>query len=185
MIFGMVILKNQRKLHIGGIEKKEGWEIFNIAPSKDVEHIGNANDLSKFDNNTFAEIYVSHVLEHFDYKVESHAALVEWHRVLEPKGKIYISVPDLDVLSRLLLEKKDLTISEQFEVMRIMYGGHVDEYDYHLMGFTKEFLSQYMKDAGFENIKKVDNFGLFKDTSTLTFKDVPISLNITATKLSK
>ena len=81
--------------------------------------------------------------------------------------------------------EKDLTISEQFEVMRIMYGGHVDEYDYHLMGFTKEFLSQYMKDAGFENIKKVDNFGLFKDTSTLTFKDVPISLNITATKLSK
>jgi len=49
----------------------------------------------------------------------------------------------------------------------------------------KLMAAQETQPEDFENIKKVDNFGLFKDTSTLTFKDVPISLNITATKLSK
>ena len=60
----------RRKLHIGGKEKKEGWEIFNIFPDKDVDHVGNANDLSRFEDNSFSNIYASHILEHFDYNKE-------------------------------------------------------------------------------------------------------------------
>ena len=51
-----------RKLHIGGKIKKEGWEILNALPNPDVDHVCNANDLSKFDDNTFTEIYASHTL---------------------------------------------------------------------------------------------------------------------------
>ncbi len=54
-------------MHIGGTVRTEGWEVFSIEDGPHVDHIGNAKDLSRFDNNTFIEIYASHVLEHFDY----------------------------------------------------------------------------------------------------------------------
>ena len=33
-----------RKLHIGGKEVKEGWEIFNISEAPGVDHVGNAEE---------------------------------------------------------------------------------------------------------------------------------------------
>lgn len=55
---------NIRRLHIGGLERKEGWEVLNIFPSDVVDHVGNARDLSRFKDATFHELYASHVLEH-------------------------------------------------------------------------------------------------------------------------
>ena len=59
-----------RKLHIGGQVKVDGWEVFNAIDANYVDHVGNAKDLSRFIDETFAEIYASHVLEHFDYKLK-------------------------------------------------------------------------------------------------------------------
>ena len=66
-----------RKLHIGGTVKKKGWEILNAVPGDHVDHLGNAKDLSRFTENTFGEVYASHVLEHFDYKEELSKSLTE------------------------------------------------------------------------------------------------------------
>ena len=71
-----------RKLHIGGQVKVDGWEVFNAIDADYVDHVGNAKDLSRFADETFAEIYASHVLEHFDYKDELVHVLKEWRRVL-------------------------------------------------------------------------------------------------------
>ena len=171
-----------RKLHIGGKIKTDGWEVLNIAPGLHVDHVINANNLSKFADNTFSEIYASHVLEHFDYKNELKATLIEWNRVLKPSGKVFISVPDMDVLARLFVLKDKLTVEERFQVMRMMFGGHVNKYDYHLVGLNEEFLTNILIHSGFVNIKKVENFGLFEDTSSLIIKGVPISLNMIAEK---
>ena len=173
-----------RKLHIGGKIKSHGWEVLNVAPGLDVDHVCNANNLSKFADNTFAEIYASHVIEHFDYKDELKDTLIEWKRVLVPGGRIYISVPDLDVLAELLLLKNKLTVEERFFVMRMMFGGHVDEYDYHLVGLNEEFLANLLRSTGYVNIKRVKGFGLFEDTSSMVFKGVLISLNMIAEKPS-
>ncbi len=171
-----------RQLHIGGQVKSEGWEVLNAIPGPSVDHVCNANDLSQFSDNTFAEIYASHVVEHLDYKDELLNTLREWNRVLKPGGKAFISVPDLDVLSELILKKNELDLGERFFVMRMIFGGHVDEYDYHVVGLNEEFLGIFLRDAGFVNLKRVSEFGLFEDTSSMLFKNVPISLNVIAEK---
>lgn len=171
-----------RKLHIGGQIRSPGWEVLNALPADYVDHVCNANDLSRFADDTFSEIYASHVVEHLDYTGELQATLKEWHRVLEPGGRIYISVPDLDTLAGLILSKDRLTMDERFFVMRMVFGGHIDKYDYHVVGLNEEFLTQFLTAAGFVDIRRVPGFGLFSDTSSMVFKDVAISLNLIAEK---
>ena len=101
---------------------------------------------------------------------------------MESGGKIYISVPDLNILSGLLLVKEKLTLEERFEVMRMIFGGHMDEYDYHAVGLNEEFLTKFLIIAGYENIVRVEGFGLFNDMSKFKYKGILISLNLTATK---
>ncbi len=175
----------KRKLHIGGQQKSAGWEILNANTADYVDHVCNAADLSQFEAGTFAEIYASHVAEHFDYNGELVATLKEWCRVLEPGGKIYISVPDLDVLAGLMLKKNVYTVDERFFVMRMMFGGHIDKYDYHVVGLNEDFLKVFLTTSGFVNIRKVSGFGFFNDTSNMLFKGVPISINVVAEKPGK
>jgi predicted SAM-dependent methyltransferase len=175
----------KRKLHIGGKQRAAGWEVLNANPAPYVDHVCNATDLSRFADGTFSEIYASHVVEHFDYNKELVASLKEWWRIMEPGGKIYISVPDLDVLAELLLAKNKYTVDVRFEVMRMIFGGHVDKYDYHVVGLNEEFLTEFLKMAGFINFRKVPGFGLFNDTSSWKFKGVAISLNVIAEKPGK
>jgi FkbM family methyltransferase len=171
-----------RKLHIGGNQKSTEWEILNVVPGPYVDHLCNARDLSRFSDNTFTDIYASHVLEHFDYINELEAVLKEWYRVLMPGGTLYISVPDLDVLAHLITLKDELTFEERFSVMRMIFGGHIDRYDYHAVGLNQDFLTSFLANAGFANIQKVHHFGFFNDTNALVFKGVPISLNMIAVK---
>jgi len=167
-----------RKLNIGGESKADGWEILNIQPGYD--HQGDAADLSRFDDKTFGEIYASHVLEHLEYEAVN-KALKEWHRVLMKDGNLYVSVPDLDVLCWLFIDKT-LPVKERIKVLQMMFGGHKDEYDYHYIGFDFEILARLLTTAGFKDIKKVKDFGLFRDCSTIEYLGKPISLNIKARK---
>jgi FkbM family methyltransferase len=171
-----------RRLHIGGKQRSDAWEILNVNPAPQVDHVCNANDLSRFAREEFAVIYASHVVEHLDYKGELTSALREWHRVLEPGGQVFISVPDLDVLARLLVAKAGMTTEDRFFVMRMLFGGHTHPHDYHMTGLNEEFLTQFLRDAGFVNIRRVGEFGLFDDASSQEFKGVRVSLNMIAEK---
>jgi predicted SAM-dependent methyltransferase len=171
-----------RRLHIGGHVRLPGWEVIDANPGPCVDHIGNAGDLSRFENATFSEVYASHVLEHFDFKDSLLGALKEWHRVLTPGGMLHISVPDLDTLARLFLDHEQLDMQERFLVMMMMFGGHVDQYDYHYVGLSEEFLRQYFGAAGFVQSARVPEFGICADTSTMRLKGTLISLNMTALK---
>jgi predicted SAM-dependent methyltransferase len=171
-----------RRLHIGGKIRQPGWEVLNIQPGPHVDHIGNANDLAQFPDNSFAEIYASHIVEHLDYTGELQSTLKEWYRVLELGGKLYVSVPDLDVLAKFLLDKIGLAPQERFNIMRIMFGGHVDQFDYHVVGLNQEFLTRFLVDAGFAFIRKVDTFNMFQDSSNIIFKGKLLSLNLIAEK---
>jgi predicted SAM-dependent methyltransferase len=171
-----------RKLHIGGHVRAPGWEVIDANPGPCVDHVGNAADLSRFETATFTNVYASHVLEHFDYKDDLVATLKEWLRVLTPGGTLHVSVPDLDILARLFCEREELSGPERFTVMRMIFGGHTDRYDYHLVGLNYEFLWGYLTTAGFTNICRVEDLGLFSDTSGTTLRGIPISLNVTADK---
>lgn len=163
----------------------EGWEVLNAVPGDHVDHLGNAKDLSIFPDETFQEVYASHVAEHLDYKDELEQTLREWRRVLKPGGLLFLSVPDMDVLAGLFLNKQELTTAERFFVMRMMFGGHVDQYDYHVVGLNEEFLREYLLLADFCTVRRVAKLDIFNDTSNMHFKGVPISLNMIAQRPQK
>jgi predicted SAM-dependent methyltransferase len=170
-----------RRLHIGGETRHDGWEVLNINPAPHVDHVFDASDLSAFSDNTFTEIYASHVVEHFDYIDVLPATLQEWLRVLKPGGRVLISVPDMDVLCWLFLSKL-INMNDRFRLMRTMFGGHTDKHDYHVVGLNLDFLTYFLGQAGYVKIRRVNDFGLFEDTSSQRFIDIPISLNVIAEK---
>lgn len=171
-----------RRLHVGGREAREGWEILNIQAGESVDHVGDAVDLARFADGTFEEVYASHVLEHFDYRDGLLAALKEWFRVLAPGGSLRLSVPDLDALAALLLQRQRLDINQRFQVMRMIFGGHVDAHDYHQVGLNQDFLSAFLYEAGFTDLRRVTRHGLFQDTSDIQLAGTAISLNLVAKK---
>ena len=168
------------KLNIGGESKKEGWKILNIQKKPDIDFIGNINNLDQFDDESCEEIYASHIIEHVDQKTVLNT-LKGINRILKKNGKFYISVPDMDSLCHFFispLANKKI----KFHVMRMIFGGQVDEYDYHYFGWNYEFLSDYLTQANFSEFKRVQSFGLFDDTSDFKPYGFPISLNVIATK---
>ena len=174
----------QRKLHIGGKVRVPGWENLNVVPGPAVDHVGDAVDLARFADGTFVEVYASHVLEHFDYAGALQRALAEWQRVLAPGGVLRLSVPDLDVLAHLFLQRHRFDINQRFQIMRMMFGGHVDAHDVHLVGLNAEFLAGFLSAAGFGRDERVPRHGQFPDTSDMQVAGTPISLNVVAHKVA-
>lgn len=171
------------KLHLGGKEAHPDWKILDIEPRPEVDIIGDAADLSQFADNSVETIYASHILEHFHYGLgnELLKTLSEWYRVLQPGGKLMVSVPNLQVLCWLYLNPT-LDPMQRIHIMRIMFGGHMNEYDVHRVGFDPEVLALYLQEVGFADCMTVDEFGLFKDCSSLRIVDTLISVNMIATK---
>jgi predicted SAM-dependent methyltransferase len=120
------------------------------------------------------------VLEHVPY-ARLPATLKEWHRVLMPGGALMVAVPDMNILAQLFV-RPEVKGSDKVLVMQMMFGGQVDDTDFHCIGFDLELLGVHLHMAGFESIARVPSFGLFQDTSTQEFHGIPISLNVEAKK---
>jgi predicted SAM-dependent methyltransferase len=174
-------LPNPLRLHLGGKEVKEGWHILNVTKAPGVDFIGSCQDLSAFPDSCCDEMYASHVLEHLSHAWEFLPALQGFHRVLKPGGIIRISVPDMDVLCW-LLQSPALTLTQRYVVMTMMFGGQTDDFDYHKIGLNFPILQNFLQRAGFREITKVPEFGIFKDSSSLRSAGALISLNVTARK---
>ena len=168
------------KLNIGGEEKKEGWKVLNIQKKEAVDYVGDITDLSQFEDNSIDEIYASHVIEHVTLKnVEKTFKGI--HRILKDNGKFYISVPDMDILCKVFTDPKAPT-KVKFHIMRIMFVGQIDDYDYHYVGWNYIFMKEFLFKTGFKKTERVKSFSLFKDTSDYAPYGAPISLNVIAYK---
>ena len=169
------------KLHIGGEQIKEGWKIINIQKKDGVDFIGDISDLSQFEDNSIEEIYASHVFEHVLQK-NIKSTLIGIHRVIQDNGKFYVSVPDMNVLCKIFLEPKAPS-KVKVHVLRMMFGGQMDDFDIHYFGWDFNLLKEFLLSAGFKKAEKVKSFSLFDDTSDFApYSGVPISLNVIAYK---
>ena len=168
------------KLNIGGKTPKECWKILNIQKFDGVDYVGDLTDLTQFSENCFNEIYASHVLEHVGQR-KVKQTLLGINRILTKGGKLYISVPDMDILCKMFIDKK-AGGSAKFDVMRMMFGGQTDEFDYHYFGWNYEFLNTYLLEAGFKKNERIKTFDIFNDTSSYAPYGPLISLNVIAYK---
>lgn len=168
------------KLHIGGTQTKFGWKILNIQAGPGVDFVGDISDLSRFQDKSIKKIYASHVLEHVrQSKVPD--TLKSIHRVLEDGGNFYVSVPDMDILCRAMLDP-GASLDARYRTMRMMFGGQVDDNDFHFFGWNEQFMNSFLGQAGFNAAVRVKTFGIFKDMSDYALDGLPISLNMIATK---
>lgn len=178
---GGVAAAGPLRLHIGGKESRQGWKILDIQPGPNVDFVGDCSELGQFADASVDELYASHVIEHLSYRSALLRTLRGFHRVLKTGGKLMISVPDFEVLCRLFLDPR-ATVRDRFELMRMAFGGQVDEHDFHRVGLTYEFLSNFLFQAGFSRVERVGEFGLFRDASTAEHLNQKISLNVAAYK---
>lgn len=167
---------NAERLHIGGIQAKEGWRVLNVRAEPYVDFVGDCADLSRFPTHETAEVYASHVLEHLTGDQALHV-LREIRRILRPDGRLMVAVPDLEALMRILTSPQS-SAAEKITAVKIIYGGGETVYDDHRFGYTFEIISLMARTAGFATIARIGDFGLFRDTSMAGLNGTPISLNV-------
>jgi predicted SAM-dependent methyltransferase len=172
---------NRLRLHIGGTTPHPDWKILNAQAGPDVDFVGDCADLSFLATGSVGEVYASHVLEHLGYAHDLPTALGEILRVLVPGGTLKISVPDIEVLSAWMVDPA-LSREEHFHVMRMMFGGQMDAYDFHKTGLTWELLEYFLNAIGYTGIERVESFGLFADGSETRFRGRRVSLSVIARK---
>ncbi len=140
------------KLHIGcGDKYIEGFKHYDARKVSDkIDYVGNADDLSIFEDNSIEEIYACHILEHFG-RHHVNDVLKEWNRVLVPGGLLRIAVPDFESIVAYYNETGDV-----YKIMGLLYGGQTYEYNYHYVCFDQKSMEGRLTEAGFENIQRYD-----------------------------
>lgn len=172
------------RLNLGGAgegfpkSKMEGFLTVDLREVPDTDVVCDVSKLTPFQDMTVEVAYASNVLEHFSH-IETVDVLKEWHRVLRPGGKLYVSVPDFHQAIK-IYEKCGLTPWLNFHLM----GDQNHELNYHYSLFTFATLAKALTDAGFSDVKRVKTFGLAEDGS-INIDSVTgqlISLNVIAIK---
>lgn len=169
------------KIHLGcGDIILNGW--INIdARNADHIHIHTDQiDLKEFADNSVGVIYLSHVLEHFDFN-ESLNLIELFFKKLKPGGALIISVPDFNALVKVYSINSNLEI-----VKRALMGGQDYAYNYHKSVYNFELLNNMLDKCNFKQVELYDPVSFFGseigDFSTYKIEDIFISLSVVARK---
>jgi|CXWL01.1.fsa_nt_gi SAM-dependent methyltransferase len=142
--------------HIGS--NFNDYKAWNIEHPKSPWMYGDAEKL-EFNNEEFDEVIMVHCLEHLSMDAGS-VAIKEAVRVLKKGGSLEIEVPDLVKACWLFLDSH-ITIGENnsswFRVMGLLYGdqGGLGEGQFHLCGYSREYLKLRMEEHGLTDIEDV------------------------------
>ena len=163
------------KLHIGCGEKfLPGRKHLDARKFLHVDYVTNKLDkLDMFADNSVAEIYACHLIEHMprsrirnasvdggivnllsvkvDGGINEISVLCEWYRILKPGGILRIAVPDFEAVVEEYLSSKNLDKLQSF-----LHGGSKYELDFHYQTYDFKRLSDLLTDAGFSDVKRYD-----------------------------
>jgi len=175
-------------LHLGcGGRRADGYCNVDITPQDSVDVVDDVSKLSRFPDGYARSIYACHVLEHFSHK-QVPEILDRWFRVLMPGGEIRISVPDIDRIVRIYTKNwTHFQTDGNSPWIGLLYGGQLDEYDFHKTGFNFCWMNLLLRNAGFVDIREYPHEPHFiaglKDASLAhePFDDF-LSLNVCARK---
>jgi len=146
------------RLNLGaGSVNLEGFEPVDRAVGKEVYPLPN-------ESGSVAEVYASHVLEHFP-QAKVGDVVKEWVRTLKPGGRIRIAVPDLRWIIKAYMNQAEVPIAGY------LMGGQTDENDFHKAVFDEAGLRFLMEQAGLVGIQRWSS-GV-QDCASL-----PVSLNL-------
>lgn len=169
------------KLHLGSADKiLTGFVNADIRMLADIDVQCDAMRLP-FDVDAFRHVYMCHGLEHFTF-TEAYEVLEEIRRVLVGRGKVSLSVPDMDALIKLY------TV-DGLRLEKIQYaicgGGNYRE-NAHFSIWNEHTLSALLTEAGFSNVKRRKTFVFadeINDWSGRKMNGRFISLNVSAEKI--
>lgn len=115
-----------------------------------------------FPDNTFDEVYASHVLEHIPW-TRTVNALKEAHRVLKPGGLLEIWVPDFEYIAECYMDgicgdkwrKENPTNHYVRWANGRIFAYGPDEDNWHRAVFNCDYLMQLFQEAGFSSVSRM------------------------------
>jgi predicted SAM-dependent methyltransferase len=115
-------------------------------PFSHVDYITKSPMMPAIAAGTVELIYACHVFEHISYFHGQIQTLVRWREMLRPGGRLILSVPDFDKVVALRAERG-------FGWMQsVLMGGQEYPGNFHYALFTRDHLTEILKEAGFTNI---------------------------------
>lgn len=160
----------KKVLNVGGNSKAiplppqyEGWDhvLLDIDPKGNPDVLCDARELITLTESVYDSVYCSHNLEHY-YHHDAKKVLAGFSHVLKADGFVYIRVPDMNEVMRIVVEK-NLDIDDELYqcsagsilVRDVMYGWGIQiessgcDFFAHKTGFTERSLINVLNGAGF------------------------------------
>jgi len=117
--------------------------------------VSDVRDLWKIPAERYDMVYSSHTLEHIG-RSEIFSTLKEWMRVLKPKGKLKVIVPNLEWAAKRILMTNPENANVLVEgdvVLSVLYGDQTYHNNFHRMGFTPRTIRREFELLGLKAIK--------------------------------
>ena len=115
-----------------------------------------------YEDGSVDAIYSSHALEHLPFR-RARAALVEWARVLKKDGRLFLAIPDLEMIMKVMLSDQMPEHLKWDWFVYTMYGWQVDTNyrgidpnvpldmgQFHYCGFTAKSITNFLQEAGLQ-----------------------------------
>lgn len=176
-----MIATSELKLNLGSRDRTiHGFKNMDIDPHPGVDYVGDVSDLGQFADGSVSEIFASNILEHFRHTKTANV-LKEWHRVLVPGGKLYLSVPNFRRAVQIYLRTgfKDW-------IQNLLMGDQGYETAIHYALFDENQITELLISTGFHSVELVEafHFAPEKDCSNLrsNMDMLPVCINLVAVK---
>ena len=159
----------KKKLHIGC--GKNLWpEYTNVDLYAKADIQADAKALP-IESESYELVENHHLLEHMT-KSDAIEALHEWKRVLKPGGHLFISCPDITVLSEMLANQDALP--ETWEYLTHVLYGNEEPGMAHKFGYSRKSLTNTLEKVGFVNVEVKTAIGYRPTPSLLAIGEKPL-----------